>query len=77
MWDVDGNQYIDYGMGNAAHLLGHGSPDVVEAVHQALDRGFHFGEDHPLQVEWAQLIQVETRKQNGARTRVQKRATLG
>ncbi len=57
MWDVDDNQYIDYGMGNAAHLLGHGPPDVVAAVHQVLDRGFHFGEDHPLQVEWAQLIQ--------------------
>jgi glutamate-1-semialdehyde 2,1-aminomutase len=57
MWDVDGNQYIDYGMGNASYLLGHGPADVLAAIHQALDNGLHFGEDHPLQVEWAQLIQ--------------------
>ena len=57
MWDVDGNQYIDYGMGNASYLLGHGPAAVLAAIHQALDSGLHFGEDHPLQLEWAQLIQ--------------------
>ena len=57
MWDVDGNEYIDYGMGNAAYLLGHGPPEVLAAVHEAVDLGLHFGEDHPLQLEWARLIQ--------------------
>ena len=32
-------------------------PEVVAAVREALGDGFHFGEDHPLQVEWAQLVQ--------------------
>ena len=56
IWDVDGHEYIDYGMGNASYLLGHGPPEVIAAIHAAVDQGLHFGEDHPLQLEWAQLI---------------------
>jgi len=55
-WDVDGNQYIDYGMGNAALLLGHGHPAVVSAIAEVVERGWHFGNDHPAMLEWAQLI---------------------
>ena len=57
-WDVDGHEYIDYGMGNAALLLGHAPQEVLKAIHGALDHGYHFGNDHPLQVEWAGLIQA-------------------
>ena len=57
MWDVDGNEYIDYGMGNGALLLGHAPPEVLDAVAMALKNGYHYGQDHPLQVEWAGLIQ--------------------
>ena len=39
MWDADGNEYIDYSMGNAAHMLGHGPPEVLAAIHQAVDLG--------------------------------------
>ena len=39
-WDVDGNEYIDYGMGSASLLLGHAHPEVVEAQQQ---RGGHDG----------------------------------
>ncbi|HEY3057428.1 MAG TPA: aminotransferase class III-fold pyridoxal phosphate-dependent enzyme [Chloroflexota bacterium] len=55
-WDVDGNQYIDYGMGNAALLLGHSHPAVVSAIAEVVERGWHFGNDHPAMLEWAQLI---------------------
>lgn len=57
MWDMDGNEMIDCGLGNGAILLGHSPPEVLEAVGAALENGFHFGQDHPLQVEWAELIQ--------------------
>ena len=57
MWDADGNEYIDYGMGNAACLLGHSPPEVLEAVREVMGKGLHFGLDHPVQVEWAGLIQ--------------------
>jgi glutamate-1-semialdehyde 2,1-aminomutase len=56
-WDVDGNEYIDYGMGNAALLLGHAHPDVVAAAQAAAPLGVHFGNDHPAMLEWAELIQ--------------------
>ena len=57
MWDADGNEYIDYGMGNAACLLGHSPPEVLNAVREVIGKGLHFGMDHPVQVEWAGLIQ--------------------
>ena len=57
MWDVDGNEYIDSGMGNGALLLGHAPPQILDAVAMALKDGYHYGQDHPLQVEWAGLIQ--------------------
>jgi len=57
MWDVDGNEYIDYGMGNAACFLGHSPPEVLDAVREVIGNGLHFGNDHPHQVEWAGLIQ--------------------
>ena len=57
MWDADGNEYIDYGMGNAACLLGHSPPEVLNAVREVIGNGLHFGMDHPVQVEWAGLIQ--------------------
>lgn len=56
-WDVDGKEYIDYGMGNAALLLGHAPPEVLDAIRDTLNAGYHFGNDHPLQVEWARMIQ--------------------
>jgi glutamate-1-semialdehyde 2,1-aminomutase len=55
-WDVDGNDYIDYGMGNAALLLGHAHPAVIEAVQRAVPSGLHFGNDHPEMIDWAELI---------------------
>lgn len=57
LWDVDGNEFIDYSMGNAALLLGHAHPEVLDAVRAVIDNGLHFGSDHPRQVEWAGLIQ--------------------
>ena len=55
-WDVDGNEYIDYVMGHGALILGHGHPAVVQAVQQQMARGVHYGENHQLELEWAELI---------------------
>ncbi len=55
-WDVDGNEYIDFLMGNAAVLLGHADAEVVEAVARANANGSHFGTDHPLHIEWAEWV---------------------
>jgi len=56
-WDLDGNAYIDYVLGHGALLLGHNHRDVVSAVQEQIARGVLFGENHTLEVEWAELIQ--------------------
>ena len=56
-WDVDGNEYIDYWMGHGALLLGHGYPEIVEAVQRQMSKGTHYGGSHALEVEWGELIQ--------------------
>jgi glutamate-1-semialdehyde 2,1-aminomutase len=55
-WDVDGNEYVDYGMGNGALILGHAHPAAVQAVQGVVEHGLHFGNDHPRMLEWAGLI---------------------
>ena len=55
-WDVDGNEYIDYVMGHGALILGHCHPDVVRAVQEQVAKGTHYGENHELEIEWAELI---------------------
>lgn len=56
-WDVDGNEYIDFLLGNGALLLGHAPVEVVEAIKETVGKGTHFGNDHPLHIEWAELVQ--------------------
>jgi len=56
-WDLDGNDYIDYVLGHGALLLGHNHPDVVTAVQDQVSKGVLYGENHSLEVEWAELIQ--------------------
>jgi glutamate-1-semialdehyde 2,1-aminomutase len=56
-WDADGHAYIDYVMGHGALLLGHGHPSVVKAIQEQAAKGVHYGDNHILEVEWAELIQ--------------------
>ncbi len=55
-WDIDGNEFLDFGMGNAALLLGHAHPVVLEAVREVAANGLHFGNDHPAMLDSARLI---------------------
>jgi glutamate-1-semialdehyde 2,1-aminomutase len=54
VWDVDGNQYIEYGSGLRAVALGHAHPRVVEAVRRELDRGSNFVRPSAIEVEAAE-----------------------
>jgi glutamate-1-semialdehyde 2,1-aminomutase len=56
-WEVDGTEYIDYAMGSASQLLGHAHPDVVSAITEQAAKGSFFADCHPLEIEWAGLIQ--------------------
>ena len=55
VWDLDGNEYIDFVNGLAAITLGYGDPDVTEAVRAQLEEGVIFT-CHPIEAEVAELI---------------------
>jgi glutamate-1-semialdehyde 2,1-aminomutase len=54
VWDVDGNEYIEYGSGLRAVSLGHAHPRVVEAVRRELDKGSNFVRPAAIEVEAAE-----------------------
>ncbi len=56
VWDVDGNEYIEYGMGLRAVTLGHAYPEVVEAVRKQLGAGSNFTRPSQLEVECAESL---------------------
>lgn len=55
VWDMDGNQYIDFQNGWATNPLGNCHPEIIEAVHQALLR-YGFQWEHPLRIELAERL---------------------
>ncbi|MCL6557415.1 MAG: aminotransferase class III-fold pyridoxal phosphate-dependent enzyme [Firmicutes bacterium] len=56
VWDVDGNEYIDFINGLAAITLGYNDPDVTTAVSAQLQEGVVFSLPHPLEVQVAEKI---------------------
>ncbi len=56
VWDVDGTEYIEYGMGNRAVGLGHCYPSVVEAARRALDFGCNFTRPTPFETDCAEMF---------------------
>jgi glutamate-1-semialdehyde aminotransferase/spore coat polysaccharide biosynthesis protein SpsF (cytidylyltransferase family) len=56
VWDVDGNEFIDYPLGLGPVSLGHGHPEVVAAVTKQLEQGTAFSWMHPLEVTVAERI---------------------
>ena len=56
VWDVDGNEYIDYLGSWGPLVLGHAHPAVVEALKKTVEGGTSFGAPVEQEVELAQLI---------------------
>src|SRR5450631_2686496 len=56
VWDVDGNEFIEYGMGLRAVTLGHGFRPVVEAAYAAMLDGSNFNRPAALEVECAEMM---------------------
>jgi glutamate-1-semialdehyde 2,1-aminomutase/spore coat polysaccharide biosynthesis protein SpsF len=56
VWDVDGNQYIDYAMALGPVVLGHNYPAVTRAVVQQMEHGTVFSLPHPLEIEVAEEL---------------------
>lgn len=53
-WDLDGREYIEYGMGLRAVTLGHAFAPVVEAVRHELGNGVNFTRPSPIEVACAE-----------------------
>jgi glutamate-1-semialdehyde 2,1-aminomutase len=56
VWDADGNEYIEYGMGNRAVTLGHAYEPVLKAVRAELERGVNFSRPAAIEVEAAEKL---------------------
>ena len=56
VFDIDGNEYIDYVGSWGPMILGHAHPTVLAAVHQAVDRGTSFGAPTQAETELAGRI---------------------
>jgi glutamate-1-semialdehyde 2,1-aminomutase len=56
LYDVDGNEYIDYLLNYGPNILGHSSEVLKKAVIDQLDKGTAYGEPHPLQVEVSKML---------------------
>src|SRR5262245_35600884 len=56
LFDLDGNQYLDYIGSWGPLILGHAHPKVVAAVEQAMRRGSSFGAPCELETRMAELI---------------------
>jgi glutamate-1-semialdehyde 2,1-aminomutase len=54
LYDVDGNEYVDFWLGHGALILGHSPPAVVEAVERQLENGTHYGTSHELEIDLAE-----------------------
>ena len=56
VWDVDGNEFIEYGQGNRSVGLGHVYPAVVQAVQRELFRGANFSRPSTIEVQAADAL---------------------
>jgi glutamate-1-semialdehyde 2,1-aminomutase len=56
VWDVDGNRYIDYVGSWGPAICGHSHPEVIAALHDALDKGTSFGAPCVLENQLAQMV---------------------
>ncbi|WP_298822015.1 aminotransferase class III-fold pyridoxal phosphate-dependent enzyme [uncultured Roseibium sp.] len=56
VWDEDGAEFIDYLIGSGPMLLGHGHPEVLEAVEEQLAKGLTFFTNNARGIELAEVL---------------------
>ena len=56
IYDIDGNEYVDYVASWGPLVLGHAHPSVIEAINAAALNGTSFGAPTPLEAELAETI---------------------
>ena len=56
IWDVDGNEYIEYGMGLRSVTIGHVIDPIVKAIQEQLKYGVNFGRPATIELECAEKL---------------------
>ena len=56
VWDEDNNEYVDFLIGSGPMILGHGHPEVIEAVEEQLTKGMTFFASNARGIELAEEI---------------------
>ena len=56
MYDVDGNQYLDFWIGHFANILGHNHPKIQKVIKDHLENGWHFGTTTEYQILLAEKL---------------------
>lgn len=56
VWDVDGNEYVEYGAGLRAVTLGHGHPALIEAARRAMEQGTNFVRPSRIELDAAEAM---------------------
>jgi glutamate-1-semialdehyde 2,1-aminomutase len=56
VWDIDGNEYVEFGSGLRSNILGHGYEPVAQAVRSRLADGVNFVRPHRMELEAAERL---------------------
>ncbi len=57
LWDVDGNEYIDYQLAWGPMILGYNHPAMVESLRRQVEKPLSYGAQHELEISVAERIQ--------------------
>lgn len=58
LYDVDGNEYIDYALGQGPLILGHSPRCILEEVQKAVERGQLYAGQHELEIALSEKLQA-------------------
>jgi glutamate-1-semialdehyde 2,1-aminomutase len=58
LWDVDGNEYIDYQLAWGPMILGYSHPKMVERLRRQVEKPLSYGAQHELEITVAEQIQA-------------------
>jgi glutamate-1-semialdehyde 2,1-aminomutase len=58
LYDVDGNEYVDYQLAWGPMILGYGHPAMVERLRRQVERPLSYGAQHELEITVAERIQA-------------------
>ena len=56
LFDVDGNEYIDFWMGHCSLILGHSPSNAMKKVKQQIENGTQYGTSHELEIALAEQV---------------------